>query len=86
MIRRDYTEEIGMTPPGRTISWPLAVLILAAVAAAVAWYGTIQLEAFHATHNHHAQDTMAQATATHPTPTPPIAPRHPTHEPPHPAA
>ncbi len=86
MFYRDYTKEIGMVPPGKTISWPYVVLILAVLAVAVAWYASVQLKAFHATHDHHDQATMAQTTVAPSLKAPSIAPRTPAHQPRHPAA
>ncbi len=38
MISRDYTKEVGLIHPGRSVSWPVTVVWLAAFAVAL-WLG-----------------------------------------------
>ncbi len=38
MISRDYTKEVGLSRPGRAVSWPVAVICLGTFAVAL-WLG-----------------------------------------------
>ena len=37
MIRRDYTQEVGVSARKNTVPWPFALLILAILALGAAW-------------------------------------------------
>ena len=39
MIRRDYTQEIGLEMPDKKVPWPVGLIVLAAIAVAF-WCGT----------------------------------------------
>lgn len=43
MIRRDYRSEIGLPPATPKVSWPIAVIVLAAAAGAL-WFGVQKLQ------------------------------------------
>jgi hypothetical protein len=42
MVRRDYTQEIGVHAPEKLVAWPYVVVVLAA-AAVVGWIGVVTL-------------------------------------------
>ena len=47
MIKNHYFEELGVENPTPTIRWPLALVILAVLAAAVIWLAVVELKAYH---------------------------------------
>lgn len=69
MFNRDYTQEIEMAPPTKRVPWPLAVLILAVLAAGVTWFASVELRAYRQLHDRASPAMMAQSPIVHPTKT-----------------
>jgi hypothetical protein len=47
MIKSNYLEELGVEPTAPTIRRSSALVILALLAAAVAWFAVVELKAYH---------------------------------------
>lgn len=62
MVSRDYTKELGLEPATRKVPWPIAAVILAAVAGLV-WFGVAKLTA--KAHGAPHADAAKPAVTTH---------------------